>query len=87
MLIERYYHHLFTSDEEIHALCREIGIPDELKAWPSSMAMFSHGKLYPFTSPLDLLRYKPLSLWRASAWASPWRACSSARTTSAPWRG
>ena len=60
--IERYYHHLFTSDEEIHALCREIGIPDELKAWPSSVAMFSHGKLWPFTAPLDLLRYKPMSL-------------------------
>ncbi len=62
VLIERYYHHLFTSDEEIHALCREIGIPDELATWKSDMAMFSHGKLWPFTSPLDLLRYKPLSI-------------------------
>ncbi len=40
VLIERYYHHLFTSDEEIHALCREIGIPDELATWKSDMAMF-----------------------------------------------
>ncbi len=62
VMVERYYHHLFTSDEEVHALCREIGLPDELKAWPSSVAMFSHGKLWPFTTPLDLLRYKPMSL-------------------------
>ncbi len=61
--IERYYHHLFTSDEEIHALCREIGLPDELAQWKSDMAMFSHGKLWPFTSPLDLLRYKPLPFY------------------------
>lgn len=61
-LIERYYHHLFTSDAEIHALCAEIGIPDELTAWPSSVAMFADGELHPFTTPLDLLRYKPMSL-------------------------
>jgi protoporphyrinogen oxidase len=62
VLVERYYHHLFTSDREIHDLCTEIGIPDELAVWDSSVAMFSHGELHPFTSPLDLLRYKPMSL-------------------------
>ena len=59
--IERYYHHLFTSDKEIHDLCAEIGLPDELAKWKSDMGMWSHGKLWPFTSPMDLLRYKPLS--------------------------
>ena len=61
ILVERYYHHLFTSDREIADLCEEIGIGDELAVWPSSMGMFYGGKLYPFTSPLDLLRYKPMS--------------------------
>src|SRR5829696_6744542 len=61
VLVERYYHHLFTSDREIADLCEEIGIGDELAVWPSSMGMFYGGKLYPFTSPLDLLRYKPMS--------------------------
>ncbi|MEA2347955.1 MAG: hypothetical protein QOG62_1742 [Thermoleophilaceae bacterium] len=63
VLLERYYHHLFTSDKEIHDLCDEIGLPDELEAWPSTVAMFAEGKLHPFTSPKDLLTYKPLSLY------------------------
>jgi len=58
VLVERYYHHLFTSDREMADLCAEIGC--ELETWPSSMAMFRKGRLYPFTTPLDLLRYKPL---------------------------
>jgi protoporphyrinogen oxidase len=62
VLLERYYHHLFTSDQEIHDLCREIGLEDELVAWPSSVGMFADGELHPFTTPMDLLRYKPMSL-------------------------
>ena len=62
VLVERYYHHLFTSDHHIHELCEEIGLEDELAVWDSSVAMFSEGELHPFTTPLDLLRYKPMSL-------------------------
>jgi protoporphyrinogen oxidase len=60
--IERYYHHLFMTDRHIQALCRELGLPDELEWRPSSVAMFSEGRTHPFTTPLDLLRYPPLSL-------------------------
>lgn len=59
VLLERYYHHLFTSDEEIHDLCAEIGC--ELETWPSSVSIFRNGKLHPFTTPLDLLRFSPMS--------------------------
>jgi protoporphyrinogen oxidase len=62
VLLERYYHHLFTSDREIHDLCDEIGLEDELAKWESTVAMFSEGELHPFTTPMDLLRYKPMSL-------------------------
>ena len=60
-LLERYYHHLFTSDLHIAGLYRELGLPDELEWRPSSMAMFSEGRSHPFTTPLDLLRFGPLS--------------------------
>ena len=60
--IERYYHHLFMTDRHIQALYRELGMPDELEWRPSSVAMFSGGRTHPFTTPLDLLRYPPLSL-------------------------
>jgi protoporphyrinogen oxidase len=59
--IERYYHHLFMTDRHIQALCRELGLGDELEWRPSSVAMFSDGNTHPFTTPLDLLRYPPLS--------------------------
>ena len=59
--IERYYHHLFTSDRHIQALYRELGMPDELEWRDSSNAFFVQGRQWPFTSPLDLLRFKPLS--------------------------
>jgi protoporphyrinogen oxidase len=61
-LLERYYHHLFTSDVHIAGLYRELGLPEELEWLPSSVAMFAEGRSHPFTSPLDLLRFKPLSL-------------------------
>lgn len=60
VLLERYYHHLFTSDRDIAALCRELGVAID---WhPSSVAFFADGASHPFTTPLDLLRFSPLSL-------------------------
>ena len=61
-LLERYYHHLFTSDRHIAALYDELGMPDELEWLPSSVAFFLEGRSWPFTSPLHLLRFSPLSL-------------------------
>jgi hypothetical protein len=40
-------------------LCAEIGA--ELETWPSTVSIFRSGKLHPFTTPLDLLRFKPMS--------------------------
>ena len=59
--LERYYHHLFTSDRHIRDLYDELGMPDALEWRPSSMAFLARGRLYPFTTPLDLLRFEPLS--------------------------
>ena len=61
-LIERYYHHLFTSDRHIAELYDELGMGDELEWRPSSVGMFTGGEAYPFTSPADLLRFSPMSL-------------------------
>jgi protoporphyrinogen oxidase len=62
VLLERYYHHLFTSDVDIQALVRELGIPDGIEWRPSSVAFFAEGRSHPFTTPLDLLRFRPLTL-------------------------
>jgi protoporphyrinogen oxidase len=60
-LLERYYHHLFTSDRHIVDLYAELGMPDELEWKPSTMAFFLDGRQWAFNGPLDLLRFKPLS--------------------------
>lgn len=61
-LLERYYHHLFTTDRDIVALYEELGLPGEVEYLDSSTAFFVEGQSWPFTSPLDLLRFRPLSL-------------------------
>jgi protoporphyrinogen oxidase len=58
--LERYYHHLFTSDRHIAALYEELGLPDEIEWRDSSTAFFADGRQWPFTTAQDLLRFKPL---------------------------
>ncbi len=62
VLLERYYHHLFTSDRHIAALYRELDMPDGIEWRPSSVAFFARGASHAFTTPLDLLRFSPLSI-------------------------
>jgi protoporphyrinogen oxidase len=59
--LERYYHHLFTSDRQIADLFDELGMPGAIEWRPSSVAFFARGALHPFVTPLDLLRFRPLS--------------------------
>jgi protoporphyrinogen oxidase len=58
--LERYYHHLFTTDRHIAALFDELGLHDELEWRESTTAMLARGRLWPFTTPGDLLRFGPM---------------------------
>jgi protoporphyrinogen oxidase len=60
--LEHYYHHWFTSDRHIVDLCEELGVAEPIEWHKSSMAFFVDGSLHPFTTPRDLLRFKPLPL-------------------------
>ena len=61
--LERGYHHLFMSDTHIVDLIHELGLGHKL-AWIESKVGFFHGgKIWDFTSPVDLLKFKPLSLF------------------------
>jgi len=62
LLVERYYHHLFKSDRHIAELYDELGLGDELEWRPSSVAIFKGGRSHAFSSPLDILRFTPISL-------------------------
>lgn len=60
--LEGFYHHLFLSDTDITALMGELGLGPSLRWIPSQVGYLVGGKIYPFVTPLDLLRFSPLSL-------------------------
>jgi len=61
--LEKTYHHLFLTDTSILQLVEELGLKDELLWCDSSVGIFRAGKIHPFKTPLDLLRFAPCSFW------------------------
>ena len=60
--IEKTYHHLFHSDADILELINELGLSSDLLWLDSSLAIYFGGKIHPFMSPKDLLRFSPCDL-------------------------
>ncbi len=58
--IERFYHHVFTTDTEVVRLVHEMGLQERLIWRPSKVGIFYGGRVYPFVTPLDLLRFSPV---------------------------
>ena len=58
--LEVFYHHLFLSDREILSLAEELGVGERIQWIPSRAGFFYGGRIYPFSTPLDLLRFRPL---------------------------
>lgn len=59
--LERGYHHLFTSDTDLLDLIDEIGLGHQMCWYQSKVGTLHGGKIYNFVTPLDLLKFKPLS--------------------------
>jgi protoporphyrinogen oxidase len=60
--LEIFYHHIFTSDKDIIALIKELGLQQELQWLESKMGFFVDGQIYEFGTPKSLLTFKPLPL-------------------------
>ena len=60
--LERGYHHLFVSDTDMVELIEELGLGDSLEWLESKVGLFHDGRIWDFATPLDLLRFAPLSL-------------------------
>ncbi len=60
--IEYIYHHIFTSDEHIMSLLKDLNLDRRLTFHESREALVSQGKVYPFSTPLDLLKFSPIPL-------------------------
>ena len=59
--IERFYHHIFPHEHEIISLIGEMGLSPKLEWIQSTVGMLLGGKIWPFVSPTDLLRFAPLN--------------------------
>lgn len=60
--LEKAYHHIFRTDKYIINLVNELGLEDKLIWNESSIGLYYDGNLYPFVTPIDLLKFKPLDI-------------------------
>ena len=60
--LERGYHHLFTGDTDIQDLMEDIGLGHRMRWVESKVGTLYGGKIYNFVTPMDLLRFTPLSM-------------------------
>lgn len=61
-LLECFYHHLFTSDTTAVRYIEELGLGERLRWIEPRNAHFVKGRIFPFVTPLDLLRFTAVPL-------------------------
>jgi len=59
--LEHFYHHLFTNDDAIIGLTRELGLDGLLEIHRPTTAVYFHGTLYPLDTPLRVLQFPHIS--------------------------
>lgn len=60
--IEKFYHHLFTTDKAAISVIEELGLKKKLKIYPSNNGVYYDGEIHAFSSPIDMLKFKPVDL-------------------------
>jgi protoporphyrinogen oxidase len=60
--LERFYHHWLTSDRFLMELAAELGLADLLIHQPTLTGIYYTNSLFRLSSPLDVLRFQPLSI-------------------------
>ena len=60
--IEKYYHHMFLRDLALIELLEEMGLSKQICWRPAKTGAYYFGTPYRLSSPLDLLKFKPLPL-------------------------
>ena len=58
--VERFYHFICRGDADLIDLVDELGLSSRLHWRRTSTSYLHQGTLYPFGSPLDLLRFRPV---------------------------
>jgi protoporphyrinogen oxidase len=60
-MLERFYHHWFNNDRYVIDLVKEIGLEDQVVLRPTRTGMYYAKSFFKLSSPLDLLKFTPLS--------------------------
>ncbi len=60
--LEKFYHHWFTNDLHIMDLIKELQCEDHIIIRPTRTGMYYSNNFFKLSSPLDLLKFKPLNL-------------------------
>lgn len=60
--LECFYHHIFPHEQDIIDLITSLGLGGYLEWRDSSTGVLTDGRIWPFTSPADLLGFSPLPL-------------------------
>ena len=59
--LEKFYHHWFNNDYHAIQLAKELNCQSELLYSSAKTSIYFDGMFYKMASPLDVLRFKPLS--------------------------
>ncbi|AUH02158.1 amine oxidase [Prodigiosinella confusarubida] len=60
--LEKFYHHWFNNDVYVPELVKELGMEGDIILLPTRTGMYFNGRMWKLSTPLDLLRFKALSL-------------------------
>jgi protoporphyrinogen oxidase len=60
--VEKFYHHWFNNDVYVPELVKELGMEGDVILLPTRTGMYFNGRIWKLSTPLDLLRFKALSL-------------------------
>lgn len=58
--VDRFYHAILSSDRFLSALCKELGIDDQLRYKETKTSFYYKGKLYPMNNIIEFLKFPPL---------------------------
>lgn len=60
--LERFYHHSFKTDRAMIELIQELGLGDKLRFHRPSTGVYFDGRMHPFGTPAEMLKFPEFSL-------------------------
>jgi protoporphyrinogen oxidase len=59
---DRYYHAILNSDRTLMGLFEELGLMSDVHMVATKMGFYHDSKIYPMSTPVDFMRFPPLSM-------------------------